>query len=79
MKLWKIPYPKRVKDGKYSTSKDILDKIRFVHPIVDKILEYRTLAKLYTNYAVGLKAEVREDGRISYYIYTDFNTYWKAF
>ena len=60
----KIPYPKRVKDGKYSTSKDILDKIRFVHPIVDKILEYRTLAKLYTNYAVGLKEEVREDGRI---------------
>ena len=59
-----IPYPKRVKDGKYSTSKDILDKIRFVHPIVNKILEYRTLAKLYTNYAVGLKSEVREDGRI---------------
>ena len=59
-----IPYPKRTKDGKYSTSKDILDKIRFVHPIVDKILEYRTLAKLYTNYAVGLKSEVREDGRI---------------
>lgn len=59
-----IPYPKKVKDGKYSTSKDILDKIRFVHPIVDKILEYRTLAKLYTNYAVGLKAEVRDDFRI---------------
>ena len=59
-----IPYPKRTKDNKYSTSKDILDKIRFVHPIVDKILEYRTLAKLYTNYAVGLKEEVREDGRI---------------
>ena len=59
-----IPYPKRVKDGKYSTSKDILDKIKFVHPIVDKILEYRTLAKLYTNYAVGLISEIREDGRI---------------
>lgn len=59
-----IPYPKKVKDNKYSTSKDILDKIKFVHPIVDKILEYRTLAKLYTNYAVGLKEEVREDGRI---------------
>ena len=59
-----IPYPKRVKDNKYSTSKDILDKIKFVHPIVDKILEYRTLAKLYTNYAVGLKDEVRDDGRI---------------
>lgn len=59
-----IPYPKKIKDNKYSTSKDILDKIRFVNPIVDKILEYRTLAKLYTNYAVGLQQEVREDGRI---------------
>ena len=59
-----IPYPKRVKDNKYSTSKDILDKIKNLHPIVNDILEYRTLAKLYTNYAVGLRQEVREDGRI---------------
>ena len=59
-----IKYPKRIKDNKYSTSKDILDKIRHLHPIVDKVLEYRTLAKLYTNYAVGLKDEVRDDGRI---------------
>ncbi len=60
----KIKYPKKVKDNKYSTSKDILDKIIYAHPIVPKILEYRTLAKLYTNYAVGLQEEVREDGRI---------------
>ena len=59
-----IPYPKRVKNNKYSTSKDILDKIKFVHPIVEKILEYRILSKLYATYAVGLKAEIREDGRI---------------
>lgn len=59
-----IKYPKRVKDNKYSTSKDILDKIVDVHPIVGKVLEYRTLSKLYTNYAVGLKSEIREDGRI---------------
>ncbi|MBQ6323253.1 MAG: DNA polymerase I [Bacilli bacterium] len=59
-----IKYPKRIKDNKYSTSKDILDKIIDLHPIVNKILEYRTLAKLYTNYAVGLKSEIREDGRI---------------
>lgn len=64
-----IPYPKKVKDGKYSTSKDILDKISFAHPIVNLILEYRTLAKLYTNYAVGLLDEVRKDGRI-HTIYT---------
>lgn len=60
----KIRYPKKTKDNKYSTSKDILDKIIYEHPIVPKILEYRTLAKLYTNYAVGLKTEVRDDGRI---------------
>lgn len=59
-----IKYPKRIKDNKYSTSKEILDKIIDVHPIVAKILEYRTLAKLYTNYAVGLKEEVRNDERI---------------
>ena len=59
-----IPYPKRVKNNKYSTSKDILDKIRFVNPIVDKVLEYRMLSKLYSNYAVGLLNEIREDGRI---------------
>ncbi len=59
-----IKYPKRVKDNKYSTSKDILDKIICEHPIVSKILEYRTLSKLYTNYAVGLSQEVRDDGRI---------------
>ena len=59
-----IPYPKKVKDNKYSTSKDILEKIVSFNPIVNKILEYRTLAKLYTNYAVGLRDEIREDGRI---------------
>ena len=59
-----IKYPKKIKDDKYSTSKDILDKIVHLHPIVEKVLEYRTLAKLYTNYAVGLQNEIREDGRI---------------
>ena len=59
-----IKYPKRVKDNKYSTSKDILDKIVDLHPVVSKVLEYRTLTKLYTNYAVGLQNEIREDGRI---------------
>lgn len=59
-----IPYPKRVKKESYSTSKDILDKILDQHPIVQKILDYRMVAKLYTNYAEGLKNEIREDGRI---------------
>ncbi len=59
-----IKYPKRVKDGNYSTSKDILDKIVGEHEIVGKILKYRTLAKIYNGYAEGLKPSIREDGRI---------------
>ncbi len=59
-----IPYPKKVKKNTYSTSKEILEKVRFVNPIIDDILLYRTLSKLYTNYAVGLINEIRDDGRI---------------
>ena len=58
-----IPYPKRIKDNKYSTSADVLEKIRD-YKIVDLILEYRTLTKLYSNYIVGLLDYVKEDGRI---------------
>ncbi len=59
-----IKYPKRLKGEKYSTNKEILDKIVDEHPIVRKVLEYRTLMKLYTNYAIGLDNEIREDGKI---------------
>lgn len=64
-----IPYPKRVKDNNYSTSKDILDKLAPFYPIVQKVLDYRILAKLYTNYTIGLLNEVKEDGKI-HTIYT---------
>ena len=61
-----IEYPKKRKkdDTSYSTSKDILDKIRDKHPIVEKVLEYRNLYKLYANYSIGLIDEIREDGKI---------------
>ena len=61
-----IEYPKKRKkdDTSYSTSKDILDKISNKHPIVEKVLEYRNLYKLYANYSIGLIDEIREDGKI---------------
>ena len=59
-----IPYPKRVKDGNYSTSKEILDKLSGNYKIVDMILEYRMYSKLYSNYVVGLIDEIKEDGKI---------------
>lgn len=59
-----IPYPKRIKSDKsYSTSVDILDKLTS-YEIVRKILDYRTLTKLYSNYIVGLIDYIKDDGRI---------------
>lgn len=58
-----LPYGKKTKTG-YSTSADVLDKLRCVHPIVDKVLSYRTLTKLKSTYADGLAAFISEDGRI---------------
>ena len=59
-----IPYPKKVKDNSYSTSKEILDKLVGRYPIIDKILEYRMLTKLQSNYVVGLINEIMEDDKI---------------
>ncbi len=59
-----IPYPKRIKDNNYSTSKDILDKLADNYEIVRLVLEYRMYAKLYSNYIVGLIDEIKEDGKI---------------
>ena len=40
-----IPYPKKIKDNNYSTSKEILDKLVNDYPIVSCIVEYRMLPK----------------------------------
>lgn len=58
-----IPYPKRIKNNNYSTSADILNKLTN-YEIVEKVLTYRMLAKLYSNYAVGLIDYIKEDGKI---------------
>ena len=59
-----IPYPKKVKDDSFSTSKEILDKLKDKYPIVDKVLLYRTYTKLLSNYVVGLIEEIKSDGKI---------------
>ena len=61
-----LPYPKKRKkdETSYSTSRDILDKVSPYHPIVNKVLEYRMLTKLYANYVVGLLDKIKEDGKV---------------
>ncbi|MDD6212853.1 MAG: DNA polymerase I [Clostridiales bacterium] len=59
----KLPYGKKTKTG-YSTSADVLEKLKDVHPIINKILEYRTLTKLKSTYADGLAVFIGSDERI---------------
>ncbi len=49
----KLPFAKKTKSG-YSTDVDVLEKIRGEHPVVEKILDYRAMAKLNSTYVEGL-------------------------
>lgn len=59
----KLPVRKKTKSG-YSTNAEVLESLRFEHPIIPDILEYRTLAKLKSTYCDSLIREIRSDGRI---------------
>lgn len=48
-----LPFAKKTKTG-YSTSVDILEKLKDKHEIIPYIMEYRTLNKLKTTYIDGL-------------------------
>jgi len=58
-----LPSGKKTKTG-WSTNADVLEKLRGKHPIVQKVLDYRTLAKLKSTYADGLLKVISSDGRI---------------
>ncbi len=60
---------KKTKTG-YSTAADVLEKLRTAHPIVDRILHYRQLAKLKSTYADGLLAVMDAETEK---IYSTFN------
>ena len=49
----KLPIYKKTKRG-YSTDVEILEKLKPEHPVIEKILEYRSLMKLNSTYVEGL-------------------------
>ena len=63
-----LKHGKKGKTG-YSTAQDVLEKLSNDHPIINKILEYRMLTKLYTTYIEGLINSIMPDGKI-HTIYT---------
>ncbi len=58
-----LPFAKKTKTG-YSTKIDILKKLRYHHPIIEKVMIFRTLSKLYSTYIVGLEQAILGDDKI---------------
>ena len=59
-----LPGGKKNKNG-YSTNVDVLTKLAEEHPIAEKVLEFRHLAKLQSTYVEGLIPQINpETGRI---------------
>lgn len=58
-----LPAKKKTKSG-YSTGAEVLESLKYAHPAVSLLLNYRQLAKLKSTYADGLVTCVAEDGRI---------------
>ena len=59
----RLPFGKKTKTG-YSTSAEVLEKLKAEDPIVNFILEYRQLTKLKSTYADGLEGYIQPDNRI---------------
>ena len=65
----KLTVYKKTKTG-YSTDVDILEKLKEEHPVIEKILEYRTLMKLNSTYVEGIIPYINEEtGRIHSYFH----------
>lgn len=58
-----LPGGKKTQKG-YKTDVKVLHKLRGKHPIIDKILEYRNISKIYSTYIEGLEAYILSDGKI---------------
>ena len=58
-----LPHGKKTKSG-WSTNADVLEELRYLHPVVDEVLRYRTVAKLKSTYCDGLLKVIGPDGRI---------------
>lgn len=58
-----LPHGKKTKTG-YSTNAEVLENLRYEHPAVEEVLNYRALAKLKSTYCDGLLKVIGPDGRI---------------
>ena len=55
---------KKTSGGARSTRESELEKLRLLHPIIDKILEHRELQKLLSTYIDTIPNVIGEDGKL---------------
>ncbi|PKK94089.1 MAG: DNA polymerase I [Tenericutes bacterium HGW-Tenericutes-6] len=58
-----LPNGKKTKTG-YSTDVEVLSKLKDAHPIIQEIMDYRQLTKLYSTYIEGIRQNLFDDGKV---------------
>lgn len=58
-----LPGIKKTKSG-FSTDAETLEHLRPYHPVINEILDYRTVSKLKSTYGDGLLSALSDDGRL---------------
>ena len=58
-----LPVIKKTKTG-YSTNAEVLEKLADKHPVIEKIIYFRQITKIYSTYVEGLKQVIDKDGKI---------------
>ncbi len=64
------PKAKKTKTGQYSTSEAVLSKMKDKHPIIEKVLEFRSIQKLRSTYVEALPKMVSP---VTQRIHTSYN------
>ncbi len=61
----KLGLPGGVKTQKgYKTDVKVMHKLLGTHPVIEKVLEYRNITKIYSTYVEGLENYIHEDGKV---------------
>lgn len=61
----KLGLPGGVKTQKgYKTDAKVMHKLLGQHPVIERVLEYRNITKIYSTYVEGLENFIHEDGRV---------------
>lgn len=59
-----LPVVKKNKSGGYTTDIEVLNYLADKHEIINHVIRYRTVTKLYNTYLIGLEQQIYQDGKV---------------